>query len=211
MKLTEEAVWSRKKSSNRRKKILNITIYVLLIPMLVYNFSLIVQAVLKPNETPAFLGYKMYVIVSGSMQPELDIGDIVIVKEANPEMLKKDDIISFRKGQTVITHRVKEVVKSENKLEFVTKGDNNNAEDKDKVLDREIEGVVVNKIQNFGKIVLVLRDKTLIIIIVLIKIIYSYLFMPVDCNNIIILKFLLQSIHFLINSIRPYITFKTLI
>ena len=118
----------------------------------------------------------MYVIVSGSMQPELDIGDIVIVKEANPEMLKKDDIISFRKGQTVITHRVKEVVKSENKLEFVTKGDNNNAEDKDKVLDREIEGIVVNKIQNFGKIVLVLRDKTLIIIIVLIY----YIFLMYD-------------------------------
>ena len=172
MRLTEEAVWSRKKSSNRMKKTINIIIYILLVPMLVYNFSLIVQAVLKPNETPAFLGYKMYVIVSGSMQPELDIGDIVIVKIANPEDLKKDDIISFRKGQSVITHRIAEVVKTDEKLEFVTRGDNNNTNDKDTVLSKEIEGIVINKIQNIGRIVLVLRDKTLIIIIVLIYYIF---------------------------------------
>lgn len=176
MRLTEEAVWSRKKNSNRIKKRLNIMVYIMIIPLLVYNFSLIVQAVLRPNETPAFLGYKMYVIISGSMQPELDIGDIVVVKKINPEDLKKEDVISFRKGQTIITHRIAEVQKTDESLKFVTKGDNNNTDDKDLVTTKEIEGLVVNKIQKLGKIVLMLRDKTLIIVIVLIY----YIFLMYD-------------------------------
>ena len=176
MKLTEAAVWNRKKSSNKIKKRLNIMFYVILIPLLAYNMALIVQAVVRPNETPAFLGYKMYVIISGSMQPELEVGDIVVVKKINPNDLKKDDVISFRKGQTIITHRIVEVKNAEEKLQFLTKGDNNNTNDKDLVSDKEIEGIVVNKIQKLGKIVLKLRDKTLIIVIILIY----YIFLMYD-------------------------------
>ncbi len=176
MKLTEAAVWNRKKSSNKIKQRLNIMFYIILIPLLVYNFALIVQAVVKPEETPAFFGYKMYVIISGSMQPELDVGDIVIVKKINPNELKKDDVISFRKGQTIITHRIVDVENTEQKLQFLTKGDNNNTNDKDLVSEKEIEGIVVNKIKNLGKIVLKLRDKTLIIIIILIY----YMFLMYD-------------------------------
>ncbi len=176
MKLTEAAVWNRKKNSNKIKKRLNIMFYVILIPLLAYNMALIVQAVVRPNETPAFLGYKMYVIISGSMQPELEVGDIVVVKKINPNDLKKDDVISFRKGQTIITHRIVEVKNAEEKLQFLTKGDNNNTNDKDLVSDKEIEGIVVNKIQKIGKIVLKLRDKTLIIVIILIY----YIFLMYD-------------------------------
>ncbi len=176
MKLTEAAVWNRKKSSNKIRQRVNIMFYIILIPLLVYNFALIIQAVIKPDETPAFLGYKMYVIISGSMQPELDIGDIVVVKKVDPNNLKKDDIISFRKGQTIITHRIEEVKNTEEKIQFLTKGDNNNTSDKDLVSEKEVEGIVVNKIQKLGKIVLKLRDKTLIIFIILIY----YVFLMYD-------------------------------
>lgn len=176
MKLTEAAVWNRKKSSNKIRKRLNIMFYIILIPLLAYNFALIIQAVVKPDETPAFLGYKMYVIISGSMQPELDIGDIVVVKKIDTNALKKDDVISFRKGQTVITHRIVDVKNTEEELQFLTRGDNNNTNDKDLVSEKEVEGIVVNKIQKLGKIVLKLRDKTLIIIIILIY----YIFLMYD-------------------------------
>ena len=176
MKLTEAAVWNRKKSSNKIRQRVNIMFYIILIPLLVYNFALIIQAVIKPDETPAFLGYKMYVIISGSMQPELDIGDIVVVKKVDPNNLKKDDIISFRKGQTIITHRIEEVKNTEEKIQFLTKGDNNNTSDKDLVSEKEVEGIVVNKIQKLGKILLKLRDKTLIIFIILIY----YVFLMYD-------------------------------
>ena len=176
MKLTEAAVWNRKKSSNKIRQRVNIMFYIILIPLLVYNFALIIQAVIKPDETPAFLGYKMYVIISGSMQPELDIGDIVVVKKVDSNNLKKDDIISFRKGQTIITHRIEEVKNTEEKIQFLTKGDNNNTSDKDLVSEKEVEGIVVNKIQKLGKIVLKLRDKTLIIFIILIY----YVFLMYD-------------------------------
>lgn len=167
MQYTEEAIKKRKNRENSIRKKLNIVIYMLLIPLLVYNVSLILQAVLKPNETPSVFGIKMYVIVSGSMKPDFDIGDIVVVKEVEQKELKKDDVISFRQGHTVITHRISEEVVEKDKTLYKTKGDNNNTEDAKPVDFQNIEGKVVNKISSVGKIVLALRNKTLIIVIVL--------------------------------------------
>ena len=126
MLLTQENI---KKRIDRKKKIDNIfsrILYILIIPLLIYNVSLIIQSVIKPSETPDFLGIKTYVIISGSMEPNLNIGDIVITKKISKDKLKEGDIISFRQGQSVITHRIKEVIYTNEGTEYKTKGDNNN-------------------------------------------------------------------------------------
>jgi len=176
MKYTNEAISKRKKRKNRIKKTIIIIIYTLLLPMLVYNTSLIIQAIAKPNQTPSFFGIKMYVIISGSMKPELQIGDVVIVKETEIADLQKGDIISFRKGQNVVTHRITEVTTDENETKFKTKGDNNNIEDIEIITKKNIEGKVISKISSIGNIVLVLKDKTVIIAIIL----FYYIFLLRD-------------------------------
>ena len=177
MQYTEEAIKIMKDKVKTIKKILKTIIYIFLIPLLIYNISLIVQAVIKPNETPAFFGIKMYVIVSGSMEPELEIGDIVIVKDLkDDDKINKDDVISFRQGQTVITHRVSEVVNINGVEKYKTKGDNNNTEDT-MIIGREIvEGKVVNKIKFLGKGLLMIKNTTIIIVIVL----FYYVFLMLD-------------------------------
>ena len=177
MQYTEDAIIKRKEKVLKVKKSLKRFVYILLIPLLIYNISLIIQAVVKPNETPAFLGIKMYVIVSGSMEPELYVGDIVIVKDLKYEdKINKDDVISFRQGQTIITHRVSEVVNINGVEKYRTKGDNNNTEDIMIIGRESIEGKVVNKIKSLGKTVLALRNTTLIIVIVL----FYYVFLVFD-------------------------------
>ena len=170
MLYTDEAIKKRKTKVAKIKNKINIAVYIMLVPLLIYNISLIVQAIINPNKTPSFFGIKTYVIVSGSMMPEIEIGDVVIVKKTKE--IKKGDIISFRKGHSVITHRIQEVLVIDEKIQYKTKGDNNNTEDTGFVSINEIEGVVVKIIPSIGKVSLVLKNKTLIITIIIVYYVY---------------------------------------
>ena len=170
MLYTDEAIAKRKKREKFVKKAITIMVYIILIPTLIYNISLIVQSIVKPNETPSFLGIKTYVIISGSMKPELEIGDIVIVKDSDD--LKVGDIISFREGQTVITHRINRVLLENEEIYYKTKGDNNNTEDSGRVKQNYVEGKVVKVFPKVGKVAMFLQGKTTIIIILILLYIY---------------------------------------
>lgn len=169
---TNEAIKKRKEKSTKIKSTISIITYIILTPLLIYNISLIGQALMKPNETPSFLGIKTYIIISGSMKPELDIGDIVIVKKVKEEELSVGDIISFREGQTIVTHRINEIIDSNARREYITKGDNNNVVDSGTINKDVIEGKVIKKLPCIGKIGLILQGKILIIVIILIVYIY---------------------------------------
>lgn len=172
MRYTDEAIRNRRNRKNKIKKILTITVYILLVPLLIYNLSLIFQSVINPNETPSFLGIKTYVIVSGSMEPELNIGDIVVVKDIKENELQNGDIISFREGQSVVTHRIIDIKTLDNEIQFTTKGDNNNSADNKSINIDVIEGKVITSIPFLGKIALMLQGKLTIILIVIIF--YAY-------------------------------------
>lgn len=91
------------------------------------------------------------VIYSGSMRPTLEVGDIVIVAEKNPELLAAGDIIAYRVERSPIPtiHRVIEVEGSGVERKFVTKGDDNDQPD-DPVQPAQVEGKVVLVIPRLG-------------------------------------------------------------
>ena len=169
---TKENILKRKSRNEKIKRIIVTVVYVILIPLLCYNISLIIQAVVNPNETPSFFGIKTYVIVSGSMEPELEIGDMIVVKNINTSELEVGDIISFRQGQSIVTHRISRIIENDGEIEFVTKGDNNNAEDSGTISEDLVEGKVVSVIPIIGKVSVLLQNK--IVIITVILIIYLY-------------------------------------
>lgn len=72
---------------------------------------------------PRFMGYGIYNVVSGSMEPEIPVGSVIYVEEAKPETIQPKEVIAFQSGDSVIAHRVVEnqVVEGE----FTTKGDAN--------------------------------------------------------------------------------------
>lgn len=76
---------------------------------------------------PRFLGYGIYNVVSGSMEPEIPVGSVIYVKAAAPEEIGEGEIIAFMRNSSVITHRVEENRFVEG--EFITKGDANSKED----------------------------------------------------------------------------------
>lgn len=71
-----------------------------------------------------------YTVLSGSMEPAISAGDLVVVQRIAPLDARIGDVVGFadpaRDGRTT-THRVAGVRRDGDELEFVTKGDANNA------------------------------------------------------------------------------------
>ena len=57
-----------------------------------------VIAVCIPITVPKLMGYEIYNVVSGSMEPEIPIGSAIYVKAAEPEGVQEGDVIAFRRG-----------------------------------------------------------------------------------------------------------------
>ena len=76
---------------------------------------------------PKLIGIESYLVLSGSMEPELKTGSLVYVDtKVKAEDICVKDIIAFKiDDKTRITHRVIEI----NKAHFITKGDANKTED----------------------------------------------------------------------------------
>lgn len=109
----------------------------------------------------SLLGFRIYRVISGSMQPALQIGDVIIIKKANNYAEK--DIITYDNGLTTITHRIKSI----NGDEIITEGDANDAPDKPITRDR-ILGKYFFRISTFSVFSIMLTGKTIYLIMVLV-------------------------------------------
>lgn len=157
-------------------KVISVILYLILIPMIIFNFTLIIKSFINPNKTPDFFGYKSFVIVSGSMEPTIRKQDAIFVKEVPEEEIQVNDIISFTtQEETNVTHRIVEIIEENGIKKYRTKGDNNRTEDKEKIVYGQIEGKYQFKINQFGIITQILKSKiTLIILVLLMILIYGY-------------------------------------
>ena len=170
---TVDKVQKEKKRMNMIGRIVGIIVYIILIPIIIINFTLIIKSFINPNEIPDFFGYKNFVIVSGSMEPTIMIGDAILIKEVPENEIKINDIISFNQHGIVVTHRVVDIVNDNGVIKFKTKGDNNNAPDKQMTTYEQIEGKFQFKINQFGIILDILKNKITLIVLILIVILMS--------------------------------------
>ncbi len=88
---------------------------------------LFVIVCLLPAFIPKIMGREVFTVVSGSMEPEIPVGSLVIIKKADPLKIQEGDVIAFRREGTVITHRV--VENQKDLRQFITKGDANELAD----------------------------------------------------------------------------------
>lgn len=92
------------------------------------------------------LPYYPIVIATGSMEPGINVGDIVIVKKQGFDLIKENDVVEYSLGNYKVIHRV--VEKRENAL--VTKGDNNYSIDPLLVKEKQVNGVIKARIPYLG-------------------------------------------------------------
>ncbi|MDO5556221.1 MAG: signal peptidase I [Clostridia bacterium] len=142
------------KKLKKIKRCLDIILCIIIVPILIVNLVMIVKRLINPKKTADFLGYKFFVIFTGSMEETLQIGDFIIIKEVPEQKLKEQDIITFNSENTVITHRIVKTEYKDGQTYYTTKGDNNNSEDTNKLTISDIEGRFVCKIAFLGKILM---------------------------------------------------------
>lgn len=125
------------------KKIVNVVLIIVVVA-----FAIVVCLQRFSNNEIAFLNYRLFTVVSGSMAPKYEIGDVLLAKEVEPSKIKKGDDISYLGAvgnfkNKVVTHQVIEIKKDDNgKYLFHTKGIANLTEDP-----------IVKEEQVYGKIV----------------------------------------------------------
>lgn len=154
----------------------SILLYITLISTLLINITIIIKVNINPNELPSIFGYKPIVFYSNSMKPKLHKGDLIFAKETKSTNIKINDIIVYRtKNNTITTHRVTNIKKANNKLCFITKGDNNNVIDKELVNEDKIEGRYVFKIPYIGNILLFIQHPNGVMLMILLLTIITIL------------------------------------
>lgn len=106
---------------------------IILIPILVINCILIVKSYTS-EEVPSVAGTLPLIVLTDSMYPVIQSGDLIICHTAEPEEIKVGDVIAFfdpaGNGSSIVTHRVLEITEQFDDIAWRTKGDNNNVEDR---------------------------------------------------------------------------------
>lgn len=107
-------------------------------------------------------GHSTYVVLSGSMEPAIDVGDVIVVGAANPGAIAVGDVITFTRGTDSIptTHRVAEVVTDGDSLAFRTKGDANEDVDPGLVPASAVVGTVILTIPLVGYVIAFVNTST---------------------------------------------------
>ena len=98
-----------------------------------------------------FFGWRTEVVISGSMEPAISTGSVVIVRPVIPDTIRKGDVIMYYSPDktSLTTHRVFNVA-SEPSLQFITKGDANNNSDVIPITPGQIVGIVAFTIPYLG-------------------------------------------------------------
>ena len=110
-----------------------------------------VAALLIVSVLPITGNIKFFVVQSGSMEPVIKMGSVVMIKPEND--YKVGDIITFGRYSRLkapTTHRIYQIEDNEGEPFYVTKGDANNAPDFRKIKKSQILGKVVFSIPYVG-------------------------------------------------------------
>ena len=121
---------------------------------------------------PYVFGYKPLVVLTGSMEPTFKTGSIIYYKHVNQNELKEGDIITFKMGDYIVSHRINKI---DNGL-YETKGDANNTVDANKITYNDIVGKDLNiNIPYLGYYVKFFKDNMYILVIIAIILVTEFI------------------------------------
>jgi signal peptidase len=115
-------------------------------------FVVFVVAMMLVLSTFSVGGWQAYTVLSGSMEPAIDTGSLIVVSPQ--DSYEEGDIVTRRtNGEMTVTHRIVEKREENGEVSFVTKGDANDAPDTEEISQEMIVGKVVFHISFLGRLV----------------------------------------------------------
>lgn len=104
----------------------------ILVFLLIVSLYIMISSRITGNQ-PSIFGNQLMLVLSGSMEPNIQTGSVVGVKPVNDKkLIKKGDIITFYspiQKDRIITHRIVDRKVNGQFTEYITKGDNNQSKD----------------------------------------------------------------------------------
>ena len=143
------------------------------IALILVSVFVLLSVVLTPaGQVPQVLGYSVFRVMTGSMEPEIREDSLLVVKKTPPEDIVPGDIISFFSPDPMLegavnTHRVVRIEKENGRTQFITKGDANVIEDIYPTDASALVGRVVFQSYGLGKTVSLLSNPLVFGIIIL--------------------------------------------
>ncbi len=141
----------------------------------------IILEVFIPNKTVDTLGFKTYVVVSSSMEPDIMVNDLIIIRKVEEEKLDISDTITFfvyipeLGRENAVTHYIGDIQEINGEVIYKTQGALKDPGDYDvwknenneviEVTYEDIEGRVAIVIPNMGHVVNILRDPISLVLI----------------------------------------------
>lgn len=156
------------------RRIITIVIDVVSVAIIICAAVIMLSVVFtKSGDVPKIGGYSLMCVISGSMEPEIPVNSLVLVKEASPEEIRQGDVISFYSTDPVldgaiVTHRVAEIISDDGGSEFKTKGDANGYVDEYTASGKDVIGKVVFISPGAGILVKLSANPLIFILLILI-------------------------------------------
>ena len=90
----------KEKTSTAHKilTIIGVVLCIILVPILLINLTLIAKSYINKDEVPSIGGKLPLIVLTDSMHPEIESGDLIICNTAEAEDIKVNDVTSIHKG-----------------------------------------------------------------------------------------------------------------
>lgn len=136
--------------------------------------SYIILEVFAPTKTVDLLGFKSYVIISPSMEPDIMVNDLIVIRKTNEEKLDIGEVITFSVyipelgRKNAVTHYIGDIIEINGETIYKTQGANKEIDEFDQwknednepieITYDDIEGRVALVIPKFGHVVNIISD-----------------------------------------------------
>lgn len=155
--------------------VLGTVLCIILLPILILNISLIVRSFTNPDDVPRIGKWLPLVVLTDSMYPEIESGDLIICEVVDAEDVKVRDVIAFfdpaGNGTSVVTHRVIDIFEEDGQIYFTTQGDANNTADSKPVPGNKLVGLYNSRIGGLGHVIMFMQTTEGLLLCVVLPII----------------------------------------
>lgn len=138
----------RKLLDNKKFQLIYKILKIIIVVMMILYLSFVLLQRVTGNKS--ILGIRVFTVATGSMKPEYEINDVIMVKDIDTNKLKVGDDVAYLgeksdlKGK-IITHRIIDIKTENNQKIFYTQGINSSVPDPS-ITANQIYGQAVGKI-----------------------------------------------------------------
>lgn len=135
-------------------------------------FVLLTVVFTRQGETPSVLGFSVFRVLSGSMEPAIHTDDMILVRRVAADAVQVGDVITFYSsdpmlGGAVNTHRVTAILEGGDGPMFETRGDANDYTDIYPVYAPDLLGKVVGRSAILGKLLRLITNPLIFVPLIL--------------------------------------------